>query len=470
MSSGAAKIALYHNDALHNYIKDNYLTESDIKNNPSMTHFKSVFRKKTNFSKEIIKQPFHTKIGQADNFHSEFKININRFGDLLHKMYLEIDVTAKLTDKDKPSYTVNHFINSLIKNYKIKIGNETIDEVICQWTQIKSELTNKSYDSPIKSSDNGGGNNTDLNFTSDLNRTEYHNNNNNECSIPLILGGNYNDILIDAGTEAVTKKYIFEFDFWFTRNIGSALPLFLLHEHDVELFFTTALKEEVIGDNINIDSTNFTISSINFYNEQYFLAEDEKKSFENRSTEYLIDTIQHYSQLTPSKFDNTILNTMTINLDNMKHPIKCLIWAIQNEGTPNSNKGQGPCYFTSMTNNNLYGTDGAYGKVSLLFNNKKYINELSMTFFTRKFTEKFCNNTPPLDRIGIYSFALNPFSLEPSGILNFSRVSQFKSNKELILDLSNNNISKIEGKKLFLFAVNYNILKIQKGKAALLYN
>ena len=88
----------------------------------------------------------------------------------------------------------------------------------------------------------------------------------------------------------------------------------------------------------------------------------------------------------------------------------------------------------------------------------------------RKFTEKFCNNTPPLDRIGIYSFALNPFSLEPSGILNFSRVSQFKSNKELILDLSNNNISKIEGKKLFLFAVNYNILKIQKGKAALLYN
>ena len=461
-SSGGSKIALYYNNNTHCYIKDAYL----IKNNPNISNFKTVYRKYTNFSKEKIHQPFSTKIGNSDNFATKFTVNINKIGNLLHKMYLEIDVTAQLKNKNNTTYTVNHFINSLIKNYTLKIDNETIDTVTCQWTQMKHELNNNTYNTQVQSSINGGGINTDLNFTTDLNRTEYDKSI-NECSIPLILGGNYNDELIDAGTSPVTKKYIFEFDFWFTRNIGSALPLFLI-DSTPELIIETSSKQEVIGDNINIDSSTFKISDIKFFSEQFHISEDEKNKYSRKNTEYLIDTIQSQSQHTPAFNDGENLNQMNINLNNFNHPVKCLIWGIQNEGTQGSNKGQGPCYFTSMTNNSLYGSDGTNGSATLLLNEKKYFSE-STIFFTRINPNKYCNNIPPLDRIGIYSFAINPFSIEPSGILNFSRVSSNKSNKELILTLSNNNLNTIKYQMLYIFAINYNIIKISNGKIALLY-
>ena len=65
--------------------QDVYLT-----GNPQITFFKVVYRRHTNFSMEAIPQVFD---GVA-NFGKRVSCTISRNGDLVHKMYLEIELTS----------------------------------------------------------------------------------------------------------------------------------------------------------------------------------------------------------------------------------------------------------------------------------------------------------------------------------------------------------------------------------------
>jgi hypothetical protein len=436
---------------------------TNLKNNPSISHFKRVFKKHTNFAIERHPHSFHT-VHHNDKFNSEFVTNIHKYGDLLHKLYLEIDIECKLKEGSNPTYTVNHFINSLIKTSKIKIADETIEENTSQWTQIKSELMTKTHYKQVRSSTKGGGNLVDLNFTSDINRTEYDTHDIDQSTLPLIVGGNFNDVDIDA-TSTIKKRFIYEFDFWFSRNVGQAIPLGKLNNHDLKLIFNTETKTKLIGDDVNIELLN--IDRLRLYSEQIHLGKEEKIFFNSGNTiDYVIDKMNYQTFTTPSKDTDTKLNTLQITLP-FKHPVKCLVWALQNEGTPKSNKGQGPCYFASITNTSLYGADGTEGDMEIRFNgNKLTQSPLPMIFYTRKFPKEFCNNVPALDRIGIYSFALNPFELDVSGYCHFGRINE----KMLYMTLANNDATLIEKKKLYVFVLEYNLLRFEDGYAGLVYH
>ena len=126
----------------------------------------------------------------------------------------------------------------------------------------------------------------------------------------------------------------------------------------------------------------------------------------------------------------------------------------------------GPCYFVSLCSNSIYGNDGNDGSVQILFDGEEREKRLPMTYYTRIFPKNFCKNISDLDRIGLYSFALNPFEIEPSGTCNFSKIL----NKNLKIKFFNNNINNISSKNLYIFAVNYNILVITNGMAGLRYS
>ena len=64
--------------------QDIYLT-----GNPQITFFKVVYRRHTNFSMESIEQTFNGTQG----FGQSVTATISRNGDLVHRMYLEHDVT-----------------------------------------------------------------------------------------------------------------------------------------------------------------------------------------------------------------------------------------------------------------------------------------------------------------------------------------------------------------------------------------
>jgi len=63
--------------------QDIYLT-----GNPQITFFKVVYRRHTNFSMESIKQNFN---GTAD-FGKSVSCTIARNGDLIHKMYVQVEL------------------------------------------------------------------------------------------------------------------------------------------------------------------------------------------------------------------------------------------------------------------------------------------------------------------------------------------------------------------------------------------
>jgi len=62
-----------------------------------------------------------------------------------------------------------------------------------------------------------------------------------------------------------------------------------------------------------------------------------------------------------------------------------------------------------------------------------------------------------LDSIAVYSFALKPEEHQPSGTCNFSRID----NAELNLSVAD---------ALFIYAVNYNVLRIMSGMGGLAYS
>ena len=155
---------------------------------------------------------------------------------------------------------------------------------------------------------------------------------------------------------------------------------------------------------------------------------------------------------------------------NFSHPVKYIAFVDTNEGTASEtsskNSGMGPNYFTSLCSNSIYGNDGNDGSVQFVWSNDDREIKLPMSYYTRVFPKMYCKKIPELDRIGLYSFALNPLNIEPSGTCNFSKISdiQFK------IIFANNNRETIKDKKVYFFAVNYNILVITDGMAMLRYS
>ena len=464
--------------------QDYYLT-----GNPQISFFKKVYRRHTHFSKETINIPF-IKDGSASKFDSHFKAKIPRMGELLSRLNLEMDVTCIRTGDTNINRTVcsvDNFTNSLIKHSQIKINDYKIEEYISQWRQVKHELLNKSRNKQnILSSSTHGGRETYLNtlvydptaLVTSPDRVFISNEERLGGFCPLVCSGSiYTADDTDTGvtginaieygflnpapTPRITKKLLYDFDFWFTRNIGMALPVVCLFNNEIILEFDTESKENVVGNigDLSIDKMLLNGEFIHLYG-------DEKRKFTNSSHEYLIEQLQYKDKIATTNSTEDILPIQTVNINNFTHPIKFLTWVVQNKGTSGANPAQGPCYFVSMTKSNLYGDDGIGGEFNLELNGVEYYRNNPMVYNTRYNPFKLCGVVPDLDRIGIHSFCLNPFELQPSGTCNMSKIKD----KKMKFRFANNNLDTIRNKKLFIFAVNYNIFQINtNGMGGLLF-
>ena len=113
---------------------------------------------------------------------------ILRKAELLSKLFLEIDLECR-TSGTTPTYTVNNFTNSLIKQAVIKIGEYKIEEYLSQWKQIRYELNNPQKSSyNFHSSETAGGCQTEFNFIFDTNRTYIDHEDYIEGHAPIVLG------------------------------------------------------------------------------------------------------------------------------------------------------------------------------------------------------------------------------------------------------------------------------------------
>ena len=435
--------------------------------NPQITFFKSVFRRHTNFTKDLRKLNFS---GTSPSFGSTGNIaKITKDGDMLSNLYFEVTIDGQ--SNADGGYTVNHFGNSLFKKVELEIGGYTIDTLHSQWLQIYKELTENISNKTIPvTGEQGGLHSSELDTNSinpphsDTFGIKVNSNNRLNADSPLVF--------LDADT-TYNKRFIISLPFWFTKAPGSYLPICALYNHEVKLKFDLEEKHKLVGNSTNITSLN--LKNIDLYGEFIHLDSEEKRRYSQSNHEYIIEQTQ-LNNNGPYTTSSTVgdITTQLVKVDyelNFNHPVKYFTWVVVNEAdtipttSSSANPGQGPCYFTSLCSNSIYQNDAHDGTVEILFDGVERELKLPMFYYTRLYPKKYCKNVPEIDRIGLYSFALNPFEQEPSGTCNFSKIND----RNIKLELANEYIDKIKGKQLYFFAVNYNVLVITDGMAVVRY-
>jgi hypothetical protein len=283
--------------------------------------------------------------------------------------------------------------------------------------------------------------------------------------------------------------------FYFNRNYGYALPLIALQYHEVELKFKLRpLKNLLVSDQI-ITAGNITDPTTEIWVDYIFLDSTERKRFAQSSHSYLIEQVQIH----PSESASTSVEI------HFNHPVKQLLWVFSYDNRTDNiditNTVANPTIFKPKkfddNQNLLLGTEtqngndyfnyqvksdtsahniSAESSGSAIFQNRnvEHFDTMTIKFnsaerlisqqatYYRYWQPLKHSRRMPKKTIYAYNFALNPEEYQPSGTCNFSRVPQAIFNFNSIGET-------LDTKNIFVFAINYNILKIESGHAGLVY-
>jgi hypothetical protein len=377
--------------------QDVYLT-----GNPQITFFKVVYRRHTNFSIESIIQSHNGTVG----FGSRMTCQISRNGDLLHKLYLQVEISGT-TGKVIKTQNLGHYI---IKTAEVEIGGQLIDRQYGIWMQIWNELT-------LPSGKKDGFNKMIGNY----NHTNSHH------------------TIVDN----VNSKLYIPLEFWFCRNVGLALPLIALQYHEVKINinFNDLTKSYASTADAAAEDSDLKLSSAALWADYIFLDTDERRRFAQLSHEYLIEQVQFTGSESADAGSKTRLK-MSFN-----HPVKELVWVNMDDTEQNKKDW---CVWQQQT------TD----KVELQLNGNDRFAPRDPKYFTLVQPYQHHTNIPVAKNIGVYSFALKPEEHQPSGTLNMSRIDTAQITIPQSAAAGN----------IYLFAHSYNVLRILSGMGGLAYS
>ena len=439
-----------------------------ITGNPQITFFQAVYRRHTNFAIEAISISGNTS---PNDKNSIISYQIPKGQILLSNMWIEAKLSQLSTDTTA-SYCnwTNNTGAALIKECEFSIGGQSIERHTSLWYDVSNELMdhdNKEY----------------MGLTKHVSKNTYLKSNSNKLpslhlNIPL--------------------------KFWFNRNIGQALPVCALQKNEVKMKITYRDYGHLVNkssDSVNpITFTQPDTESVKLYADYIHLDTDELRRFTQMSHEYLIDQVQIQ--------EDTLLEK-NVKL-NFSHPVKELIWVIRQknvfeptdgrtgglttvDATQNNNvkvdeslvstTQQSNDYFnysilpvttgggtaSDFSLGNLYGCNYAewFSKAKLQVNNTDRFTNRNPYYF-RTIQPIQAGHKVPSKHIYCYSFAINPEEQQPSGTINYSRVDSsflvFDNIQGIGEGVANNT------KYITIFAVFYNVLRIQGGVGGLAYS
>ena len=416
--------------------QDVYLT-----GDPMITHFKTVYRRHTNFAMECIEQSFNGNPA----FGSTVSSIISRNGDLISGAFIETTVPdLRLSGANK--YWTENVGHHLIKKVEIEIGGQIVDIHYGEWLDIWAQLTvcaskSKGYYAMI-----------------------------GQDSINIRFGE------IQPEYDSQSKTLLIPLQFWFCRNIGMALPLVALQYHEVKINVTFADAVDLVGAAVlgNITDTKLWVDYI-------YLDVEERRKFIQSVHEYLIEQLQfNGGQTVIANASRSSTVTKRINID-FNHPVKEIIWVVQ----PITYKGQ-PSNYTAVSTQipqisiNPNGGVNPVVSAKLTLNGHDRFDTMPGSYFNNM--QPFNHHTciPKSPGINVYSFALNPEDHQPSGTCNFSRIDNSYLNLRIATLQSTEYIDEYPDAddgpiyasnicNVKVYAVNYNILRIMSGLGGLAY-
>ena len=221
-----------------------------------------------------------------------------------------------------------------------------------------------------------------------------------------------------SGFAVGTESKFYPLRFSFCENAQTAIPLIALQYHDVELRITWGT---------DLDGATYEV-----YSQFIHLDTDERTALSSTPQNMLITQTQ-----------KAIASASKIQELNFNHPIKCLVAAdgsaLAIAADANKMKLQ------------INGTD---------VTDFKYVDPhyTAVTSYYHTTSSKDDALAGENDKFFLYPFCLDTSKVQPTGSLNFSRLDSAR----LVNDTANSSDD--------IYAVNYNVLRIENGMGGLMYS
>ena len=444
--------------------QDVYLTGQ-----PKVTFFQAVYKRHTNFAMENIQQTVNGSAGSS----GRVSVTIARNGDLVGNMYVALTpilpLISNLTSTNG-SYDTCWLAERAIAAVELTIGGQRIDKHYQTWFRLYAEC-----------------------FLGESDKIAY---------------GKMTSAVTTAATTNSASRVYLPLLFFFNRNPGLYLPLIALQYHEVRLDF----------DLTNYYQNYFSTNAVEVWANYVYLDTEERRRFAQKGHEYLIEQVQHTGGDTISNSQETSSALVRLSFN---HPVKELIWCYQNPattattnlnamwnfstGTANVQMSVSPIVATGgvavgqlpheigcphlFSNTLAFAGSGAYANAywieegdraftaatgyevgpmhqfKLVLNGQDRFKEQLGKYFNQYQPYLYHTGTP-YTGIYIYSFALQPEEHQPTGTCNFSRID----NAQVAVWLKNQIIPNTAYNLQKMFAVNYNILRIQSGMGGLSFS
>ena len=441
--------------------QDVYLTGQ-----PKVTFFQAVYKRHTNFAMENIQQ---TVNGTPSNS-GRVSVTIARNGDLVGNMYVRLQPTqlnySNLTSTGA-NIDTNWVAERAIAAVELTIGGQRIDKHYQTWFRLYAEC-----------------------FLGESDKINYG----KMCSSPAPTTDNTN----------VNSVYL-PLLFFFNRNPGLFLPLIALQYHEVRLDFDlTAYFTNYFGASAQV---------FEVWANYVYLDTEERRRFAQKGHEYLIEQVQHTGGDSITASGNPGAQTVRLSFN---HPVKELVWCYQNttstaynsmwnftggyasnvnvtcapspifapgalphdigcpriysnafcfaaasQGTPGGLTSNVGWMEESTSNVTLAVEVGPLYNFKLVLNGQDRFKEQTGKYFNQY--QPFLYHTgTPYPGIYVYSFALQPEEHQPTGTCNFSRID----NAQVAINMKSGYVCPLQK----MFAINYNILRIQSGMGGLAFS
>jgi len=384
--------------------QDVYLT-----GNPQITFFKVIYRRHSNFAMESISQTISGSVG----FGKKVSVTVSRNADLMTKVYLQATLPAVSVSGVSGFAWVEEVGHFLIKNVEVEIGGQRIDKHYGTWLSIWSALTT----------------------------TKEH-----EDGYNKMIG---NVSTLTTATTSDTSEYTLyvPLRFWFCRHVGLALPLIALQYHETKFH----IEFESFANLVDVDAPDYfstpSMDTAELFIDYIYLDTDERRRYAQITHEYLIEQLQFTGDESLSGTSNKVKLTFS-------HPVKELVWVIQDDNRTGNN----------YTDANDSTGSNPTSAMKLQLNGHDRFSERDGDYFN--LVQPYQHHTKiPDTGVNVYSFALKPEDQQPSGSVNMSRIDQPTMNLTLTANASGgtNPILKV-------FATNYNVLRIMSGMGGVAYS
>jgi hypothetical protein len=259
----------------------------------------------------------------------------------------------------------------------------------------------------------------------------------------LLLGNTGNHLYSNN-----TISGFYPLKFFFNKDWSVSLPLVALQFHDVELRITWSTNLAAV--------TNFNgaANAANYNNLQYiawtnftYLDQAERDYFANTPQDLLITQVQR----------TIVLGSQTMQELALAQPVKFLAFSTANYGSAYGTLGASSATVKDyMLKTQVNGTDiGEFRHLPAFVDLPQYYN----TPFGYLPNGINCGTA----NVGMISYCLDTSKLQPTGTLNFSRLDTYRIVVPPTITIGD------LIKSTYLYAVGYNVLRIQNGLGSLLY-